>query len=74
VCVSERTLLPGVVTARAADELGECSAESLPQVLLRLSAAPHQVQAEWAKMSEVAFWPNRNRRLLGTANLMFELS
>ena len=75
LCVSERTLLPIVVTARTADTLGARLAESLQQVLLRLGMSMRQVEAERAKMIEVAFARTRNKRVLGTLNdFMFRLS
>ena len=75
VCVSERTLLPVVVPARAASTMGERLAQSLHQILLRLGVTAHQAQAERAKMSQTAFGPTRNRRVLGTLNdFMFQLS
>jgi len=75
VCVSERTLLPVVVPARAANTMGDRLAQSLHHVLLRLGVSVHQAQAECAKMSPVVFGPTRNRRVLGTLNdFMFQLS
>ncbi len=75
VCVSERTLLPVVVIARAANEMGERLAQSLHQVLLHLGVSAHQAECERAKMGQVLFGPTRNRRVLGTLNeFMFQLS
>jgi hypothetical protein len=75
LCVSERTLLPIVVTARAANALAARLAPSLNQILLRLGVSPQKVEAETAKMNRAAFGPTRNRRVLGTLNdFLFQLS
>jgi hypothetical protein len=75
LCVSERTLLPAIVTARAANALGARLAQALHQVLLRLGVSLRQVETETAKMNRVAFGPTRNRRVLGTVNdFLFQLS
>ena len=75
LCVSERTLLPVIVTARPANALGARLAQALHQVLLRLGVSLRQVEAETAKMNPVAFGPTRNRRVLGTVNdFLFQLS
>jgi hypothetical protein len=75
LCVSERTLLPVVVTAREARSLGVRLAQSLREVLLRLGVASPLVDAEQMKMSPVAFGPTQNRRVLGTINeFTFQLS
>src|SRR6266536_72648 len=60
VCVSERTLLPVVVLARAASTMGERLAQSLHQVLLGLGVSAHQADAERAKMNPATFGPTRN--------------
>ena len=75
LCVSERTLLPVVVTARAANELGTHLSQSLQQLLPQLGVSEQQVKVEIAKMSPVLFAPTRNKRILGTMNsLMDDLS
>ena len=75
LCVSERTLLPVVVTARDARSLGVRLAQSLPEVLVRLGVPPPLVDAEQTEMNPVAFGPTRNRRVLGTINeFLFQLS
>ena len=75
LCVSERTLLPVVVTARNARALGVRLAQSLREVLLRLGVSSLLVDGEQSKMNPVAFGPTRNRRVLGTINeFMFQLS
>ena len=75
LCVSERTLLPVIVTARDARSLGARLAHSLREVLLRLGVSPLLVDAEQSQMSPVAFGPTRNRRVLGTINeFLFQLS
>jgi hypothetical protein len=68
LCVSERTLLPVVVTARDARSLGIRLKQSLREVLLRLGVPPLLVDAEQSQMSPFAFGPTRNRRVLGTIN------
>ena len=75
LCVSERTLLPVVVTARDARSLGVRLAQSLRDVLIRLGLPPSHVDAEQTKMTPVTFGPTRNRRVLGTINeFLFQLS
>lgn len=75
LCVSERTLLPVVVTARDARSLGARLAHSLREILLRLGVPPLLVDAEQSQMSPVAFGPTQNRRVLGTSNeFLFQLS
>jgi len=68
LCVSERTLLPVVVTARNARSLGVRLSQSLGEVLLRLGVSSRLVDAEQVEMNPVAFGPTRNRRVLGTIN------
>jgi hypothetical protein len=75
LCVSERTLLPVVVTARDAHTLGDRLAKALREVLLRLGVPSPRVDAEQIEMSPVMFAPTQNRRILGTINsFMFQLS
>jgi hypothetical protein len=75
LCVSERTLLPVIVTARDARSLGARLAHSLREILLRLGVSPLLVDIEQSQMSPVAFGPTRNRRVLGTINeFLFQLS
>lgn len=75
LCVSERTLLPVVVTARDAHALGARLEKSLREVLLRLGVPSPRVDAEQIEMSPVMFAPTQNRRVLGTINdFMFQLS
>lgn len=75
LCVSERTLLPVVVTARDARSLGARLARSLREILLRLGVPPVNVDAEQSQMNSVSFGPTRNRRVLGTINdFLFQLS
>jgi hypothetical protein len=75
LCVSERTLLPVVVTARDAHALGVRLATSLRDVLLRLGVPTPHVDAEQIEMSLASFGPTQNRRVLGTINdFMFQLS
>jgi hypothetical protein len=75
LCVSERTLLPVVVTARAANAMGARLASALYQMLRHLGVSEHPAEAECARMSEVVFAPTRNRRVLGSHNdFMFHLS
>jgi hypothetical protein len=75
LCVSERTLLPVLVTARDARSLGTRLEQSLREVLLRLGVPPLLVDVEQSQMSSVAFGPTRNRRVLGTINeFLFQLS
>jgi hypothetical protein len=68
LCVSERTLLPVVVTARDAGSLGFRLRAALQQVLLHLGVAHHDVEIEAAKMDHVVYGPTQNRRVLGTVN------
>jgi hypothetical protein len=75
LCVSERTLLPVVVTARDARSLGVRLAQALREVLHRLGVPWRLVDAEEMKMNPVAFGPTQNRRVLGTINdFMYQLS
>ena len=75
LCVSERTLLPVVVTARDARSLGVRLAQTSREVLLSLGVSSRLVDAEQVKMSPVTFGPTQNRRVLGTINeFMFQLS
>lgn len=75
LCLSERTLLPVVVTARAASTFGERLAKALHAVLLNLGVRSQDADVEITRMSQVAYGPTRNRRILGTMNsFMFQLS
>jgi len=68
LCVSERTLLPVIVTARDGNRLGERLSQALRVILQRLGVRPQLIDAEVTEMECVAFGPTRNRRLLGTLN------
>ena len=75
LCVSERTLLPVVITARPATAMGKRLAQALYQMLLHLGVSQCHAESECAKMSEAVFAPTRNRRVLGSHNdFMFHLS
>jgi hypothetical protein len=75
LCISERSLLPVVVTAREASALGGRLASSLGDVLFHLGVPSHCIEREQAEMTQVAFTSTQNRRVLGTLNeLMFQLS
>ena len=68
LCVSERTLLPVIVTARNGNRLGERLSQALRVILQRFGIRPQLIDAEVTEMESVAFGPTRNRRLLGTLN------
>ena len=75
LCVSERTLLPVVVPARAPAELGARLADSLQLLLRHLGVSQLHIESEVEKMDPVVFAPTRNKRLLGTINsFMADLS
>jgi hypothetical protein len=75
VCVSERTLLPIVVPAAPASQLGQRLAAGLGHVLAALEISQVQVRAELREMSDFMFGRTQNRRVLGSLNdLMFQLS
>lgn len=67
LCVSERTFLPVIVTARDGNRLGERLSQALRVILRRFGVRPQLIDAEVTEMESVAFGPTRNRRLLGTS-------
>ena len=75
LCVSERSLLPVVLHAKAAHSLASRLTLTVGQVLLRLGIAPAMVEREQREMLSFAYSPTQNRRVLGQLNdLMFQLS
>jgi hypothetical protein len=75
LCVSERTLLPIVVTASAPGQLGARLTDSLQSLLLHLGVSRRHIESEVEKMNPAVFAPTRNKRLLGTINsFMVDLS
>ena len=75
LCVSERTLLPVVVPARPAAELGLRLAAGLGRVLAALDVPDPRIAIELREMSAVAFARTQKRSVLGSLNdLMFQLT
>lgn len=75
LCMSERILLPVVITAKDAPTMGVRLRHALGVVLLRLGVPDTQIREELAEMNDVAFGPTRNRKVLGSHNdFMFRLS
>jgi hypothetical protein len=75
VCVSERSLLPVVVTAAPAITLPLRLVQSLSEVLTYLHVDPIRITSEKREMEAFAFGRTNNRHVLGTLNeFLFQLS
>jgi len=68
LCLSERSLLPVVITARNASGLCERLREELARVLSALRVSTGAIEAELKEMQSLAFAPTQNRRVLGSLN------
>lgn len=68
LCVSERTLLPVVVTAKDAKSLGPRLTAAASELLLALGVAPEAVQAEQGHMRDCTIGRTASRSVLGSLN------
>ncbi len=68
LCVSERTLLPVVVLAKAADRLPSRLVESLVPVLQRVGVEDAAVQYELAEMGACSVGRTASRSVVGSMN------
>lgn len=68
LCVSERTLLPVVVSAREAKSLGPRVACAAGELLLALGVSPEAVQAELKHMQDCTIGRTASRSVLGSLN------
>lgn len=66
VCISERTLLPVVVTAKDIKRLPERLAEATGRVLASIGVPSEDIEAELAEMSVGYLAATANRRVLGS--------
>jgi hypothetical protein len=74
LCISEKSLLPVVTTAKDLKNLPNRVARGAREVLLAIGVPEAQVQAELAEMKEGYLAPTANRRVLGSLNdFMFHL-
>ena len=68
LCVSERTLLPVVLPAKASDTLVTRLPEATADVLAALSVSPAAVQAEHQAMQVARIGRTSSKRVLGSLN------
>jgi hypothetical protein len=68
LCVSERTMLAVVVTARDARSLGTRFRGRVVRLLAQLGVAPAAVEREARAMEEIVIAPTASRRVLGCLN------
>ena len=68
LCVSERTLLPVLVTARDGARFPERLREGLAEVLSALGVSKTTIDEELAAMRDYRIAKTNNRRVLGTMN------
>lgn len=64
--MSERTLLPVLITARDGAHLPSRLREGLVQVLQALSISPEDIDREAGTMQDFRFGKTRSRRVLGS--------
>lgn len=75
LCVSERALLPVVVTAKGLDTLPVRLAAAVGEVLYRIGIPRESIENEIREMERFAYGPTRSKRILGSMNdFMFQLS
>ena len=68
VCISERTLLPVIVTAKDVKHLPERVAEAAEQILTAIGVPQADVEAELSEMSAGYLAATADRRILGSLN------
>ena len=68
VCISERTLLPVVVTAKDAKSLPDRLAEATAEVLMAIGVAATDIDEEVKQMNSAYFAKTADRRVLGSLN------
>ena len=68
VCISERTLLPVIVTAKDIKRLPERLAAAAGMILTSIGASPEDVDAEHSEMRVGCLATTANRRVLGYLN------
>jgi hypothetical protein len=74
LCISERTLLPVVVTAKDLKALPKRLTEAVQHMLTRIGVPENLVQQELQEMSQSNFAKTENRKVLGSLNdFMFHL-
>ncbi len=74
LCISEKTLLPVVVTAKDLKALPQRLTAAVQDVLTRIGVPQNLVHAEVQEMSQSTFAKTENRKVLGSLNeFMFHL-
>ena len=68
VCISERTLLPVIVTAKDVKRLPERVAAAAGKILASIGVSPEDIAAELSEMNVGALAATENRRVLGSLN------
>jgi hypothetical protein len=68
LCVSERTLLPVIMTAKGAEPTGVRLAAGVGEMLRALGIPETAIEAELAAMSEVTISTTASRSVLGSMN------
>ena len=74
LCISEKTLLPVVVTAKDLKALPSRLTEAVEDMLTRIGVPQNLIHAEVREMSQSQFAKTENRKVLGSLNdFMFHL-
>ena len=75
LCLSERSLLPVVVTAKRLDSLPSRLAASVREILGRIGLPQELIENEIREMERFAYGPTHSKKILGSMNdFMFQLS